>query len=255
MYLVKHHLRIILSCSAAILICFSVVASGSLVAAETQINLVLHDTLPPALSVDTAKKNTITTSTSMMFLRGRVHNVNQLLVYIDGTYRSTTALSDGADTYSIAILLSAGTHTIRLVGIDAYDALQVQQTFTAVYTPSAQPVPPNESGGGVVVEPPSAENTSVSTPLLHVLTAPLRAIPHSVGRVLRTIGVIDSHQGTHAWRMPLRTIFILLGGIVLLYPETISRRKLVNKWHHHNLTLVVRCLGVLLILIPFLLIP
>ena len=77
--------------------------------------------------------STITSGNSVVTISGTLHNISQIMVYIDGVYSTTIPLDFGASAYSFSLVYSPGTHTVRMVGLDPITATQVEKTISVVY--------------------------------------------------------------------------------------------------------------------------
>ena len=104
-------------------------------AQSSTLTATLRDDLPPALSILSPIGNSAVSSSSVV-VEGTVHNVNQLMVYLDDAYYITMPLDAGAESFSLMVTVAAGSHTIKIVGNDPVTNIQIESSVTISYTPS-----------------------------------------------------------------------------------------------------------------------
>lgn len=104
----------------------AVICSGSVSSAGLQIN---------------APQDNAIVSLVPVKVTGTVQNVSQIEVRVDAAYHSTIPIGSGQQTFETTIMISAGTHTIVLTGIDICSISHPQATLVVTYSPPVQPGP------------------------------------------------------------------------------------------------------------------
>jgi hypothetical protein len=87
-------------------------------------------------------------------MTGTVSSLTQIQVYVDNVFSVTIPLDEGATTFSHALIVSAGSHVVRLVGISPFADISPTATLTVTYAP------PELAGGGLTT---SAGTTTTAT--------------------------------------------------------------------------------------------
>ncbi len=231
-------------------------------AVDTAVNVTLRDTLPGTVAVSTPADGATTTSSSVI-ISGSVHNISQIMVYVDGVYTSTMPIDINATTYSVAVILSPGTHTIRLVGVDPYAGTQVEKVIAVSYTPAAgSQLPPTVSSPdgtaaalqGVLI---NARDTASEQISRASTDGPMKSLTDSVFTGLVSLGLINPRDAQQSSRMPLRFVSILAGLFLLPAPRLFVagarriRRIPLSTAYSSRTLWMLRVLGITLILLPF----
>jgi len=126
-------------------------------AAQSNVQVVIcHGTQPATLSIVRPKSDSVVSEPELV-VSGTVSQSNQLEIYIDGAFNSVESLPAETSTYTTSAQLSAGTHTIKLVAVDACQvenaSLELVITYQPISTPSSgSQVPTNVQGLGEVRE-------------------------------------------------------------------------------------------------------
>jgi hypothetical protein len=102
------------------------------------INANVYDGKPPVLTIVSQQNRAIVNQRNVRFL-GMIHNINQLMVYIDGAYSQTVPVDTGSSNYDFLLSLPEGTHTIKLVGLDASSGITIESSIVLTYSPNATP--------------------------------------------------------------------------------------------------------------------
>jgi hypothetical protein len=110
------------------------------VAAQSNVQVVVcRDTQPAALSVTSPKSDSVV-GTPTLIVSGAVSQSHQLEVYVDGAFNSIESLPPDVSIYTTSIQLSPGTHTVKLVAVDACQidnaAVELIVTYQPVSVPS-----------------------------------------------------------------------------------------------------------------------
>jgi hypothetical protein len=111
----------------------------------------VRDTQPVSLTVTTDIEGKVVTLPTVT-IEGEVHNVTQVVVYVDNVYNTSIPLAAGAETYMVAFGVTPGEHEVRVAGLDAYTNTEASQTVRFTYTPVIE--------GGTTPTPTPAEPTS-----------------------------------------------------------------------------------------------
>lgn len=105
------------------------------------VNAKVYDGQPGVFTITSPQDNAVV-GTSPVTVEGTVHNIGQIMLYVDDAYSSTYPLDDGASTYSIQVSIGLGHHNLKLVGINPYDSSTIELTLKLTYAPGAQPQKP-----------------------------------------------------------------------------------------------------------------
>jgi len=105
-------------------------------ATSTTIRVGVRDGLPASLTISTNIEGKIVTQPTVP-VEGVVHNVTQIVVYVDGVYNTSLPLSSGSGTYMVAFGVTPGAHEVRISGLDASTNTEASQTVHFTYDPAA----------------------------------------------------------------------------------------------------------------------
>lgn len=197
-------------------------------------------------------------------ISGTVTQANQIEVYIDGIFDSIIPLTPSQTSFNDSVQLAPGTHTIKVVAVDACAAMNGTTQVVVTYeAPSPQIPEPDEStgsststhvdgvriGGEPVEEAP--KNPTQSMPVL----APIGLILEWLN--IRIVDTADV-QGLSLWRAILigAGLYLLIVGVAVvvlrwlisipalatLIPATQTNQRI--RW----LSILFRLLGLLLVL-------
>lgn len=163
------------------------------VAAQTSVNASVCATDAGATLALTSPSNDATLTTVPVRLEGTVSLLSQIRIFVDTQYRDTIPLDSSAVSFSHDLPLDAGTHTIRLEGVDVCQRTAPAAEITISYTPEA--VVAGAAGSTPITALDSAAYVPGSEAALPAKTAPTLSLPpalESVGEVLRsTLTVLD----------------------------------------------------------------
>lgn len=148
-------------------------------AEDTSVQTIINSgTLNPALTL-TSPTSPATVTTMPLSVEGMVSSLTQIRVYIDDIFSVTIPLDTGATTFQYDLVIPAGTHVAKLVGISPFADISPTVTFSVTYTPpqtnpggsTSQPTTPttttttSQRGGGVVIShDPTSNSTTTYTP-------------------------------------------------------------------------------------------
>lgn len=250
--------------------------AARVVATGSTISVAVRDNMPASITVN--QPDTSIYNTWNVILTGTVHNISQIMVYIDGTYDSTVPLDAGADTYTVALTLPPGQHNIKLVAIDPYTSTQIEKRLVITRDPAIRPpinnpienthdtATPTVSGAvnvgankvsGVVVQ----AQQDVQGELNQASEAPglLKSVADVSYQFLSSIDLVDKNDGTGLKTMGWRFVLVVTGLILAILPWSVYalavRLHIVPMLDLHNSKVIVaiRIIGIVLLVIPFLL--
>lgn len=219
------------------------------------------------------------TNRSKVKIRGSVQNISQLDFFINDTYNSTVAMGSADTEYDHTISLNPGTHTIKLVGYDSCQQANHTNSIVITYQQGAGP-----SNGGTtttVVPGAGADSGPSSQPSSEgITTEEIKAsdeglipglsrvaVPRSVGDFARGLDLDTSF--TNDIHGIVRGISVMLGILLLaavpamlwalLWPLVLrvfhrggsGVIPAVSPSHHHH-HMLMRLVGLVLIVTPFL---
>lgn len=163
---------------------------------------------------------------SPVLVSGTVKQAAQIEVYVDDAFDQVVPLAVGQESFQASVALAPGTHTIRLVAIDACpSALDAVHEIVTTYTP-----PPNSGGStgtqvdtavgdgdrgqtGVLIGGSDSEG-SKSTPSNGVVDRAISSLL-TLGRWLNLTLI---QEGTGAvWKEVMRVIMILIGAWMMTF--------------------------------------
>lgn len=130
----------------------------------------------PALSLTLSSPVTVT---NMPFeLSGSVQDITQIQVYVDNIFSVTVPLSVGATSFSTSLIVSAGTHSVKLVGVSPFADRSPTASIAVTYTPTQIPdllqdkamasgvdSDPSDNTSGVVISHDGTATTKYVTPM------------------------------------------------------------------------------------------
>lgn len=152
-------------------------------------------------------------------IAGTVSQANQIEVYVDGALDNIIPLTVGQTSYVSSVMLSLGTHTIKVVGVNVCPGANGEASSVVTYqlppdtSPSEGSDTPTTVGGGVTVAPAGSlpadatEGKGVLFP--KQLTIPFE---HFLGWLnINTADTTEAH-GLSLWRA-----IIIAGGLYLVF--------------------------------------
>ena len=244
------------------------------VGGDTSVNVYIHDKLPAVLTIGSAAANPATTVNEVM-LTGVVHNVSQIMVYINNVYVKTVALDLGASQYNVGVPVTPGEHTIKLVALDPFTASQLEQTVTFTYTPPdpgtpVAPVPATPAtstpvigastpvtGPGIVIQAFNGAKQQINA---GSSAGPMKDLTDFVFYLLVDLGVISTKSMEQTRATVARMSLISIGAVLLLLPRAWYMWGLgrVKTWLSLKFAMagapgVLRVVGAILFVLPFML--
>ena len=122
-------------------------------AVDSQVSVDVDGSTAPDLQLD---GSTSIVSSMPIILTGRVGNLTQIQVYVDGIYTETVPLTPSDTSFSYRLWISEGVRVVKFVGISAYTSTNVEQEVTVTYR-----VPPVDAQPGATNQ--DALNSSSSS--------------------------------------------------------------------------------------------
>lgn len=233
-------------------------------ATDMPITATLRDGAPPTLTVAPLPYSGVT-QTSNLVISGSIHNVTQIMVYIDGVLYTTVPTTTNQGSYSIALSLDPGQHTIKIVGIDAYTATQVEQLFTVKYVPPSNggntPLPsPGQQANEAIHQAGQAANQlgrQAGDQIDQASTyGPMKVVVDGAYDALTALGFITVRDGFSSTSFMFWRFVVMSTGVALsVFPWAAysigTRLKLLPaKKQSSRLTVPIRLLGVVLFFLP-----
>lgn len=242
-------------------------------ATDTTVTAEVRDGQPASLTITTAIDGAIVVLPTVT-IEGGVHNVSQIVVYVDNTYNTSIPLPSGASTYIVAFGVTPGTHDVRVVGLDPYTNTEVSQTVSFTYTPGGQAVPGTSAEG-------EGESTQAPTPVESYVrktidaaaatgedmqsqvqqassSGPLAGLADITFSAFKSIDMVSMTDGTGVNKMAGRFTLVSAGLAASVFPwstySLIQKLRFVPKLNMSTgmLTASMRAIGIALVLIPFL---
>lgn len=197
-------------------------ANGQIAAAQDIQALVCR--LPAAVSISRPSGDTVSAE-SAIILSGPVRQANQLEVYIDDMLDTVVPLSAASTTYTATAHLQEGTHTIKIMAIDACQIGNAEASVVLTYQPTvsrpsvgAATQTNVDDGSGVRIGPsPGAQKTAPSV-LPPFISRPLQVFSDTLD--LNSDQVSPVSQG--ALSPPVRFGVVLVSGLLLIFSQSIS---------------------------------
>jgi hypothetical protein len=169
---------------AGLFVGLGVLLPSHYVAAQSNVQVVIcRDTQPAALSVASPKSDSVVSAPTLV-VSGAVSQSHQLEVYVDGAFNSIESLPPDASTYTTSIQLSPGTHTLKLIAVDACQVGNAVAELIVTYQPVSAP----STGNQVPTVVQGMTNVKVaevvaSNPIDTFITAPTLAVGKAVDLV------------------------------------------------------------------------
>jgi hypothetical protein len=224
----------------------------------------VYDGKPATLTI-TSPENGMTAGESPVLVEGTVHNISQIMLYVDSAYSMTHPLDDGAETYSFTAAVSPGFHTLKLVAVNPYEGTTVEENVSFTFTPGAEPSAPTEAVKTVAgtaqmtqeylqgqvdqasVSEPATFLSDVGYEIMDALDLVPTTSEQSMPQMLSRFGVITTGVA----------LIILTNPMITLYHLT---RYQLMQWNvhalpalvRHHAALFLRAGGVLLLAVGFL---
>lgn len=239
-------------------------AAPAVFAVDEAVTVTVRDGLPSTIAVDQLPQSGVIQHSSIT-LQGTIHNVTQIMVYIDGVLYSTVPTTIGQSAYHIVVLLDPGQHVIKLLGIDAYTASQVETTLTVKYVPPDNTASPstNSQATTEVVRTASRAAGELSQRANQQIDqastrGTMKVMVDGVYGALSALGFITVRDGFGLTSPMLwRFVVMALGITLMLFPQGIYM--LVRRFglparpsHPYRATIAFRSIGLIIFVLPIL---
>jgi hypothetical protein len=202
---------------------------------------------------------------SPLGIKGTVSQANQIEVYVDSVFSSVVPLSASTTSYETNVALTTGTHTVKLIAVDACQIENGEATIVVTYQPAVTQSAGSDtatriSGGGVVVGQAVDPVASESNTLLdRIVLQPLR----NLGAALDLTPVTTAPRQEVI--SPTGRLLLLASGVtILIFSSALLDLRFISKplaalgshlglRSHHGGHLLILVIGGALTLLPFLL--
>lgn len=261
-------------------VCFTVLAAGlvsilsvpiPVYATDTTVNVDVRDGQPASLTVTTELDGkTVTQPTATV--EGTVHNVTQVVVYVDGTYNTSLPLATGAATYIVAFGVTPGEHEVRIAGLDAYTNTEASQVIRFSYEPVVDGGSTTTDSSGNIIDT-SPVNSYINDTIDAAKAAqadaaqqvqqasssgPLAGLGDIVFNAFKSVDMVSTTDGTGINKMAGRFTLVSVGLTASIFPwsvySLVEKIRFVPKLSMSTgfATASMRAIGVALMAIPFL---
>lgn len=231
------------------------------VGSSSTVNVSIRDSLPAALAI-TNPEDGATLESGNVKVEGTVHNVGQIMIYLDDQYYATVPLNAGVETFSSGVTVMEGRHTIRVVGMDAVTNTQVEASFGFTYVPPPKESPTQEVVNNVVEHVGGAvisAGTEMKSQVNQASTSgPMKTIADVTYNALRALDLMPVGAGESIPVTVGRLTLISTGVAMTVAPWgvtfALSRLKIIPQRILFNPHMIGRLhvIGTILFLIPFL---
>jgi hypothetical protein len=241
-------------------------------AQNTSVDATVYDGQPAALTITAPSAGAVFDS-SPVSVTLSVHNIGQVMVYIDGAYSHTVAVDIGASQMVLSIAVPIGSHDITVQGLDPFTSNSVPDLVPIVYNPSAEPSSGGSSGVPGVVQRARQGVVDTSAYLNEQVdqaatTSPAGSLSALMYRGMIALDIASPSANAESLnKMFLRFWMVSVGAalLVLAHPIFISYHWLryqVLKWNvhalpnvlRHHAVPVLRIIGLALIIMTFILV-
>lgn len=228
---------------------------------SSTISVSLRDSKPATLTI-TSPTDGVTLDNGNVKVEGRVHNIGQIMIYLDDQYYATVPLNAGVDSFSSGVTVMEGQHTIKVVGMDPVTNTQVEASFGFTYTPPAKETPTQqvvnnvvENVGGVVVNAGTEIKSQVNQASG---SGPMKTITDVAYNALRSLDLMPVGTSQSVPLMVGRFTLITTGVALTVAPWgvtfALSRLKIIPQHILFSPHMMGRLhvIGMVMFLIPFL---
>lgn len=261
-------------------VCFTVLATGLLsilsvpipvYATGTTVNVDVRDGQPASLTVTTDLHGKTVTQPTVT-VEGSVHNVTQVVVYVNGTYTTSLPLATGAANYIVAFGVTPGVHEVRIVGLDAYTNTEASQTIRFSYYPVTDGGSTTTDSSGNTIDPSpvnsyindtidaaKATQASAAQQVQQASSSgPLSDLGDIAFNVFKSVDMVSTTDGTGINKMAGRFTLVSAGLAASVFPwsaySLIQKLRFVPKFSMSTgiATASMRAIGIALMAVPFL---
>lgn len=219
-------------------------------AMETEISTTVYDGQPAVLNIVAPVPGTVFNS-SPVDVTIQVHNIGQVMIYIDGVYSHTVAVDIGSSQVTLSVAVPIGNHDITVQGLDPFTSNSVPDLVSIVYNPSAQPSNGTPSTVPNVIRDARQGVIDTSSYLNQQIdqaatTKPVNNLSTLVHKGMILLDIATPSSNAEAVGKMLLRFWLIVGGtalLVLSHSMFIAYhwiRYQVLKWNIHALPLLVR---------------
>ena len=240
-------------------------------ATGTGITVGVHDGLPASLTIITDLDGKTVTQPTVM-VEGVVHNVTQVVVYVDGIYNTSLPLPSGSGTYTIAFGVAPGEHEVRVTGLDAYSGTEASQTFRFSYAPVTDGGSTTTDSSGNTIDPSpvnsyindtidaaKATQASAAEQVRQASSSgPLGDLGDIAFNAFKSVDMVSSTDGTGINKMAGRFTLVSAGLAASVFPwsaySLVQKIRFIPKFSMSSglATASMRAVGIALMVVPFL---
>ena len=242
-------------------------------ATGTTINVGVRDGLPPSLTISTDLEGKTVTLPNVT-VEGVVHNVTQVIVYVDGVYNTSLPLPSSSGAYTIAFGVTPGSHEVRITGFDALTSNEASQTIRFSYEPVTD-------GGSTTTTTDSSGNTIDTSPVNSYIndtidaakatqasaaeqvrqassSGPLGDLGDIAFNAFKSVDMVSSTDGTGINKMAGRFTLVSAGLAASVFPwsaySLVQKIRFIPKFSMSSglATASMRAVGIALMVVPFL---
>lgn len=234
-------------------------------ATNTSVNAQVRDDQPASLTVTTdIEGKTVTLPT--VTVEGAVHNISQVVVYVDGIYNTSIPLATGAATYTVAFGVTPGSHEVRLTGLDASTGDEVSVTIHFTYTPSATGTtdeggttnPVNDYVNNTIDAAKATGDAAAEQVQKASSSGPLGDLSDVAFAAFKSVDLLSTTDGTGVNKMAGRFTLVTAGLAATVFPWSayalIEKIRFIPKFAlpPNVMAGAIRVTGIAMILVPFL---
>lgn len=215
------------------LLCLGLVNAGMAVsafAADTTVSTKICNADAPSTAnvYISSPQNDSVMTTGNLTLSGTVQDVSQIDISIDANYSQTVAIATGQTTFSVALSVPQGTHTISVEGIDICNIADPTDSVVVTFQPGTSPsnggsVPTNT---GTSNKPSGGVGKPGGAPVETDWTDNVPLVPQAMAILRETGRTLDFDQSSKdgLLKAVTRFAFFTLGaGLLLFGPILLAR--------------------------------
>jgi len=233
-------------------------------AVGTTIGAEVRDGNPTTLTVTTNIDGKVVKEPAVT-IEGAVHNVTQIIVYVDDVYNTSLPLATGAETYVVAFGVTPGTHEVRIVGLDAYTNTEASQTVRFTYEPATGGTGTGDTSSPVneyvrsTIDVAKATGEDAAQQVQQASAfGPLGTLSDIAFNAFKSVDMVSTTDGSGINKMAGRFTLVSAGLAATVFPWSayalIEKIRFIPKLALSTsaITLGMRTIGITMILIPFL---
>lgn len=203
-------------------------------------------------------------------IKGTASSIERIDVFVDDEYKKSVTVSESSVSYHIDVVITPGTHTIKLIAIEKCQQAQHNKSLVLTYEPQAAPGAPQApddvpraGGGPIFADDDLPTESPAPAPSEGLAKLPVIRPVEDVARGLDVDATLSGGIWDGVWRTAsVITGLVLITALPAVYAArtrfknaaqqgSVSKPKPVNihKHHHH---MIMRLFGFILFVAPFL---